>query len=72
MAFPKKHENSTIRAFRIPKVVDDFFKNTFIKNQSASITANDFLLDLIINSTEYKDYLQKKENEENKNQPVLF
>ncbi|EAI0017622.1 hypothetical protein EKP34_08830 [Campylobacter upsaliensis] len=68
----KKHENSKIRSFRIPQIIDDFFKNTFIKNQSASITANDFLLDLIKSSQEYKDYLRKKAEQDNKNQPSLF
>lgn len=68
----KKHENSKIRSFRIPQIIDDFFKNTFIKNQSTSITANDFLLDLIKSSQEYKDYLRKKAEQENKNQPSLF
>lgn len=68
----KKHENSKIRSFRIPQLVDDFFKDTFIKNKNASITANDFLLDLIKSSKEYKNYLAKKAEQENKDQPSLF
>ncbi|EAI3865162.1 hypothetical protein A0Z84_08495 [Campylobacter upsaliensis] len=68
----KKHENSKIRSFRIPQIIDNFFKDAFIKNQSSCITANDFLLNLIENSQEYKDYLRKKAEQENKNQPSLF
>lgn len=70
--FPKKHENSKIRSFRIPQLVDNFFKETFIDNEYSCITANDFLLNLIEASAEYKEYLRKKAEQENDNQPSLF
>lgn len=70
--FQKKHEKSKIRSFRVPQTLDNFFKETFVNGKKSALTANDFFLDLIENSQEYKDYLRKQAEEEDKNQPTLF
>lgn len=49
---------------RVPKSWLPFFKT--LENR------NNYVLQLIENSQEYKDYLRKKAEQENKNQPSLF
>lgn len=53
-----------IMTTRVPKGWLPFFKT--LENR------NNYVLQLIENSQEYKDYLRKKAEQENKNQPSLF
>ncbi|EAI1981154.1 hypothetical protein EJ765_08530 [Campylobacter upsaliensis] len=53
-----------IMTTRVPKSWLLFFKT--LENR------NNYVLQLIENSQEYKDYLRKKAEQENKNQPSLF
>lgn len=59
-----KKRPTEIIATRVPKSLMPFFKT--LENR------NNYVLQLIENSQEYKDYLRKKEEQENKNQPTLF
>ena len=52
--------------------LDNFFKERFVKNRDSYLTANDFLIELVENSQEYKEYQQKKAEQDNKRQPSLF
>lgn len=70
--YQKKHNNSRIRSFRVSEQLDNFFKERFVKNRDSYLTANDFLIELVENSQEYKEYQQKKAEQDNKNQPSLF
>ena len=70
--YQKKHNNSRIRSFRVSEQLDNFFKERFVKNRDSYLTANDFLIELVENSQEYKEYQQKKREQDNKNQPSLF
>lgn len=70
--YQKKHNNSRIRSFRVSEQLDNFFKERFVKNRDSYLTANDFLIELVENSQEYKEYQQKKQEQDNKNQPSLF
>ncbi|EDP6839711.1 hypothetical protein G5F42_001798 [Campylobacter upsaliensis] len=53
-----------IMTTRVPKSWLPFFKT--LENR------NNYVLQLIENSQEYKDYLRKKAEQDNKNQPSLF
>jgi len=68
--FPKKHEKSKIRSVRVSQILDNFLRENFTNNEKIPLTANDFILSLIENSKEYKEYLQKQRDE--KNQSKLF
>ena len=70
--YQKKHNNSRIRSFRVSEQLDNFFKERFVKNRDSYLTANDFLIELVENSQEYKEYQQKEAEQHNKNQPSLF
>ncbi|EOX5592325.1 hypothetical protein ACPSQF_001773 [Campylobacter upsaliensis] len=59
----RKRPTDTITT-RVPKSWLPFFKT--LENR------NNYVLQLIENSQEYKDYLRKKAEQENKNQPSLF
>jgi hypothetical protein len=72
MAYKKKHEGSKVRSIRVSDSMFDFLRS-FNKQQELSrqlLTANDFVVDLIENSTEYHQYLINKNNEVK--QPALF
>ena len=70
--YQKKHNNTRIRSFRMSEQLDNFFKERFVKNRDSYLTANDFLIELVENSQEYKEYQQKKAEQDNKRQPSLF
>ncbi|EPG0503910.1 hypothetical protein ACSWYP_001654 [Campylobacter jejuni] len=59
----RKRPTETIST-RVPKTFLKFFKT--LDNR------NDYVLQLIENSKEYKEYLRKQAEEESKNQPSLF
>lgn len=63
MPRPRKRPTEII-SLRVPKDLIYFFGT--LENR------NNYVLQLIENSQEYKDYLRKKTEQENKNQPSLF
>ncbi|HEF3546518.1 TPA: hypothetical protein R9111_001711 [Campylobacter upsaliensis] len=63
MPRPRKRPTEII-SLRVPKDLIYFFGT--LENR------NNYVLQLIENSQEYKDYLRKKAEQENKNQPSLF
>ncbi len=54
--FAKKHEQSNIRAIRMPKSMIDFLK--VITDRKEEVTANDFVVNLISASDEYKKFMR--------------
>ena len=67
MAYKKKHEGSKVRSIRVSDSMFDFLRSF---NKQQELSANDFVVDLIENSTEYHQYLINKNNEVK--QPALF
>lgn len=67
MAYKKKHEGSKVRSIRVSDSMFDFLRSF---NKQQELSANDFVVDLIENSTEYHQYLINKNNEVK--QPAFF
>lgn len=71
MAFKTKYqERSKIRSLRVPTTMFDFLQQYSQQVEQPQLTANDFIVRLIINSDDYKVYLRNKDNETK--QPALF
>lgn len=54
--FNKKHEQSKNRSIRMSKSMIDFLQSISAKKQE--VTANDFIINLIENSDEYKAFMK--------------
>lgn len=58
----KKHDGkSVIRSIRVSKPLNEFLK--FISD-TKDTTANDFIIDKIINTKEYREYLVRKRTDD--------
>lgn len=62
MAWEKKHEKSTTRGIRIDNLVAHFLRENFTNKSDYS--SNQFIIDLIKNSDEYKKFVAKKKAED--------
>lgn len=70
MPFPKKYEGSKTRGLRLDCVTHNFLRENFLNNKEK--TANDFIIELIKNSDEYKNYLIKKSQLDNEPKLLIF
>ena len=54
--FVKKHKQSINRSIRMSKSMYDFLKH--ISSMKRDVTANDFIVNLIEDTKEYKDFMK--------------